>query len=180
MSSRGEYPTASFSSAPRFKGVSWYSGQPLSIKIPTPLAYTIDSDRPGNLKAMHEGYDCPLMRNDLIEALQAAGVNNLELFDAVIVDEASKVEHRDHKAFNVVGIVSATDFGSSVVASADSNLIDVFFESLSIDETKASGFRLFRLAESVTTIIVDERVKNEIEKRAVPGMIFLEPEDWAG
>ena len=63
--------------------------------------------------------------------------------------------------------------------SSDSNLIDADFDSLAID-AKAACFRLFRLAEGVDAIIVDDTVKKEIERRQIPGMTFYEPADWTG
>ena len=59
-------------------------------------------------------------------------------------------------------------------------LIDVDFESVTIDETKARDLLLFRLAECVSGIVVHERVKSLSERRGVVGLDFVRPEDWAG
>jgi hypothetical protein len=147
----------------------------------TELVYTLDPDRIGNLKAMYEAPECPIIRDDLVDALLSAGVDNLQLFDAVVKDPTTGKEYRNYKAFNIVGVISATDFnGSTLMQTTDSKMIDVDFDSLSIDENKARPFKLFRLAESVNAIIVSDVVRDAIEKRAIPGMVFYDPNDWSG
>ena len=177
----GEYPSASLGEGPEMDDAPWYHGSKLDEDFPVPLNYTLDPSRPGNIPVMIDDTAYPLMRDDLIEALQAAGVDNLQLFPAIIRDPASGVEHKNYKAFNIVGVVAAADMGkSSRMATTQSAMIDVDFSSLVLDEKKAGPFRLFRLAESVNAIIVDEVVRAEVERRGIPGMEFYDPEDWSG
>jgi hypothetical protein len=180
MRCNGEYPSAVINQGPKIKSAGWFNGRRLPIEVPEPLVYTL-KPKPGNLAAMYSGLKFPLMRDDLVEALQAAGVDNLELFAAVIKDTLTGAEHTNFKAFNIVGVIAAADMGKSVLmGTSESTMIDADFESLAIDEKKAAPFRLFRLAESVNAIMVDDVVKGEVERRAIPGMVFYEPEDWAG
>jgi hypothetical protein len=159
----------------------WFHGGRLLENFPIPLVYTLDPTRPGSISVMYSGEAYPVMRDDLVEALQAAGVDNLQLFPAVIRDPSSGAEHKNYKAFNIVGVVSAADVGRSVLAdSSDSTMVDVDFDSLALDAERAHPFRMFRLAESVNAIIVDENVKAEVERRGIPGMNFYEPEYWSG
>jgi hypothetical protein len=181
MGCNGVYPTATLDSGPDRSDPPWMTGQPLRKPPTGPLTYTLDAARPGNIPAMIDDTAYPLMRDDLVEALRAVGVDNLEFFEAVIVDPATGQEHRNYKAFNIIGAVAAADMSKSVRASSsDSTIIDADFDSLSIDATRAAPFRLFRLAESVNAIVVDEAVKKEVERRNIEGMIFYDPEDWAG
>lgn len=181
MCDEGVFPSASVYGGPKLPGPPWMTGQRITIEVPKPIHYKTDPDRPGNLRAMYAGLGRPLMRDDLIEALQAAGVENLELFDAVIENPTTGEEHTNYKVFNIVGLVAAADMDASkLMGTTDSSIIDVDFDSLAIDGKKASGLRLFRLAESVNAIIVDEVVKAEIEKRGIPEIIFYDPADWSG
>jgi hypothetical protein len=181
MTCNGVYPSAVIDTGPDLTGPPWYSGQAINKKIPQPLVYTLDSEQPGNIPAMLDAEVYPLMRVDVIEALKAVGVDNLQFFDAVIIDPATGAEHHEYKAFNIIGVVAAADMAKSVKASSsDSVMIDADFDSLAIDATKAGAFRLFRLAESVDAIIVDGVVKQAIEQRNIPGMVFYDPADWAG
>lgn len=182
MTCEGEYPSAALGKGPDLDNAPpWLHGGLISGGFTSPLVYTLDASRPGNLMAMYDDVRYPLMRDDLIDALQSLGVDNLQLFDAVVRDPATGSEYTNYKAFNIVGVVSAADMDRSVLmGTSDSRMIDVDFESLTIDENKAKGFRLFRLAESVNAIIVDEAVRDEIERRGIPGMVFYDPADWSG
>ncbi|MBI3560520.1 MAG: hypothetical protein HY080_02220 [Gammaproteobacteria bacterium] len=48
------------------------------------------------------------------------------------------------------------------------------------DEAKCEGYLLFRLAENITAIIVDERVKEEVQKRGIKGIHFYASGYWSG
>ncbi|MFH1175747.1 MAG: DUF1629 domain-containing protein [bacterium] len=180
MTCEGVFPSAAMKGGPKLGDPPWLHGR-IVKNIPIPLTYTLDPDRPGNLVAMYEGMKYPIMRDDLIEALQAVGVNNLQLFEAIIRDPVTGREYSNYKAFNIVGVVSAADMEKSVLmGTSDSKMIDADFDSLVIDEKRAAPFRLFRLAENVSAIIVDDVVKKEVECRGIPGMVFYDPRDWSG
>jgi hypothetical protein len=59
-------------------------------------------------------------------------------------------------------------------------MIDADFDRLVLNEAKCAGKLLFRLAENITAIIVDERVKVEIEERGIKGIFFYASGQWAG
>ncbi|WP_371877633.1 imm11 family protein [Pyxidicoccus parkwayensis] len=167
--------------APKLPGGPWFTGARIRIQVPQPLQYTLSSTYRGTPKAFY-GPGVPLIRNDLLGALREAGVDNFELFDAVVKDPVTGQELHDYKAFNVLGLVAAADMDKSRRApiNPDSEMIDVFFDSLVIDPSKSQGLLMFRLAQSVNAIIVHEQVKQAVEKRGIPGMVFYKPEDWSG
>jgi hypothetical protein len=181
MACNGEYPSAALAKRPKLDSPPWFFGH----KVPNPpvetLVYQTDPKRSGNLKMMYAAEDFPVMRDDLVEALRAVGVDNLETFPAVIRDVTTGIDHTNYKAFNIIGVAAVADMGKSVtMPHSESNLIDVAFESLAIDESRANGLLLFRLAEAVSAIIVSEVIKQEVERRDLPGMMFYEPADWSG
>lgn len=179
MTCKGEYPTAALKKGPQL-GPPWYSGRVIA-GVPEPLIYTLDPERPGNIIAMYDDIKYPLIRDDLLHALISAGVDNLQLFEAVIQDTANKKEYNIYKAFNVVGVVSAADMDKSVLMGiSQSRMIDTDFDSLAIDEKKAIPFKLFRLAENVSAIIADSTVKEMVEQCKIKGMEFYDPQDWSG
>jgi hypothetical protein len=181
MTCEGEYPSAALGTGPAMNDAPWFAGRPVTPSVPPPLVYTLDPNRPGNIRAMYDDHRFPLMRDDLVAALQSVGVDNLELFDAVIRDPATGKDHTNYKAFNIIGLVAAADMaGSVLMGTSKSTLIDADFEQLAIDEKKAAPFRLFRLAESVSAIIVDQVVRATVEQRGIEGMEFYDPADWSG
>jgi|SRR2546429_5997063 len=181
MTCNGVYPSAALGKGPDMNDAPWFHGTRLVGDFPQPLVYMLDPTRPGNLRAMYDDAAYPLMRDDLVEAVHSAGVDNLQLFSAVIKDPSTGAQHTNYKAFNIVGVVAAADMDKAVLmGTSDATMIDVDFDALAIDDNKAAQFRIFRLAESVSAIIVDAAVKEEVERRAIPGMVFYEPGDWSG
>jgi hypothetical protein len=159
----------------------WIDGQRLGFEVPVPIVVELDPDYPGTPKALYGTHPVPVMSDDVVDALVAAGVDNLELFPAILIDPSSGVEYRNYKAFNIVGKVSAADMERSTrMGVGSSQMIAVDFDSLVIDEAKAGGLRLFRLAENLGAIVVDEAVKDEIERRGIPGMFFYPSGEWSG
>ncbi len=157
----------------------WLTGAPLDYEVPVPIEYEIRRGFPGALKPFYD-LRYPLMRDDLVEALKAAGVDNLQVFDAVIRDANSGERHTNYRAVNVVGVVAAADMDRSGKSEmSDSDMIDASFESLAVAEGQAAGLLLFRLAESVNAVIAHARVRAVVEPR-VPGIEFLDPAEWSG
>ena len=127
---------------------------------------------------MPEYMDCkmPIFRNDLIEALQEAGVDNLELFDLTIVDPDNGQRYTDYKAVNIIGCIAAADMGKSEATVHPGGAVaDVDFDKLVIDESKPQCPLMFRLAESVNVIMVHKKVKEHLEAKGFNGVKFYDP-----
>jgi len=185
MEGEGVYPILTIEKQPNLPGGPWYHGHKLKISFPTPLEYELkvyknEADR--NVKMLYGNKAFPVMHNSLLNALKEAGVNNLELFPARITNPNTGEVHEDYQAFNVLGLVSAADLeNSTLMNESDSpTLLDTDFDGLVIDEEKTMGFRLFRLAENCSAIVVSEEVKMAIEERGIPGIVFYGPGEWSG
>ena len=163
---------------------SWIDGGFLNISVPEPIEYDLkidEYDEAPNIRTLSKGLPIPFMRNDLYEALVEAGVDNLQVYNAVIHDLKRGVDHKNYKAFNIVGKVSAADMGAStMMGTSDSAMIDADFDRLVLDETKCQDLLMFRLAENISAIIVDETVKVAVEKRGIEGIFFYPSGEWAG
>lgn len=166
---------------PEVEGVSsWMSGVPISVHVEEPLEFGLDPNEPGPLKEMYNG-DQLVMSAALVTALAGAGVDNLQVFRAVLVDPMTGKRHHDYRAVNVIGCVSAADLGKSRwTAPPGPPIIDVDFDSLAIDETKAGGFLLFRLAECISAIVVHSRVRQYLLAAGFSSLTFLDPSDYVG
>ncbi len=159
--------------------VSWNLGQLIVEPIPTPIEVRLDPDEPGMLMPMFER-NVLLMRDDMIAALKQAGVDNLQLFEAVLVDPASGKRHANYKAVNILGVVACADLAKSkYTAYRDPPRVDTDFDRLVIDESRAGDLPLFRLAECVSAKLVHRRVREQLE-RSIPHLDFVEPLDWMG
>lgn len=162
----------------------WDDGVKLNIDVPEPIVYDLDEDeydQVPNVDCLADHLPVPFMHISLYEALLAAGVDNLQVYNAVIRDPIRGIEYKDFKAFNIVGMVSAADMdASTMMETSDSTLIDADFDRLVIDEKKCNGLVLFRLAENISAIVVHERVKQEVERRGIRGIFFYANGEWAG
>jgi hypothetical protein len=153
---------------------SWIGGYILEAPVPEPLQYEVDAEEK-RLMSYYRGA-IPLMSIELINALQSAGVDNLQIFNTILSDSNTGIEYDQYKAINIVGVVSATDIQKSESANLgldNSGMIDTFFHKLVIDESKIPGeIRMFRLAERVSEIIVHQSVRDAIEKAGITDIEF--------
>jgi len=168
---------AQISDGPDLDEADWYAGERFTMPIPRPLRFTLDPTAEGELPFFWD-WTIPLMHEELIAGLMQAGVDNLDVYDAVILDEESGTEWTDFKAVNVVGKVAAANLGLSRYFSRQPTpLIAVQFDSLAIDENKTDGLLMFRLAECVSAIVVHEKVRDTLKARDIL-VGFIEPKDF--
>jgi len=161
----GEYPDL-----PR--GVSFNMGRRIDLPIATPLRFELDPDW-GRDIAVFTGSRIPIMRKDLIQALRDAGVDNIDVYDAVVVDPRDQKQVHDYQAVNIIGLVSAANLGASDYESfGEAPSVDALFGNPVIDEKRAAGALMFRMQESVMTVMVHDRIKREIAQR-FPTLEFI-------
>ena len=174
-------PRRVVASYPRIRGIrSWQLGQKFEVEVSAPIVIELE---PG------EAVDPPalinstmlVMRNDLVACIRDAGVTNFDAYPTVLRDPAAGREWRDYVSVNVIGLVAAADFKQSSYRLNDSRpMINVDFDSLVIDETKALGLKMFRLAECVTAIIIDDATKRHLETHGFKMLDFVPTTEWAG
>ena len=144
---------ARVSHLPEIGNQGWFSGARFTSPVPSPLVVSI-----------LEGYEdrgMPpyfptrmLMRQDLVACIQKAGVDNLDVYPAIIRDNLDNIEYDEYRAVNIIGVISVADPARTVFNPGHaSRLIDADIDSLAIDESKANGALLFRLAEAVTGVV---------------------------
>ncbi len=157
---------------------SWMWGRPFIAKVQEPVeAVVIPDNDKGVLLPF---YNTPqIMRKDVYEALTNAGVDNIEVYRAVVKTEEGNIVSDDYLAYNIIGVVKAVDISKTQFAPENpSRLIDASVEKLTINANGTKGLLLFRLAESIRTIMVHDRVKAAIESRRIPYIVFLGGNDF--
>lgn len=164
---------------PQFENVSWNRGARIRGAVPTPVRIYLDPEASGVLLPMyHKGV--LLMSEALVEALHSAGVQNLELFDTILIDDANHREYTNYRLVNIIGCIAAADLAQSAHRAHGAPLFDVDFDSLVIDENKAKGALMFRLAENVSGIVVHESVKDAVLKAGIEYLDFVPTRKWFG
>lgn len=184
MTCEGISPGTLVSQVSEWNGPPWMTGELIIRQIPNPFIFELIPEFPGKMKPMYEG-SVPLMRDDLLDALISAGVDNLQVFPALIRDRVKGQDYENYKVVNIVGTVACANMTESIRMDSEEEddeeegIIDVNFDSLVIDEEKARGALLFRLAEAVSAVIVHKQVRKLVEER-VAGMTFYGPGEWSG
>jgi hypothetical protein len=155
-------------------GESWTMGRHFKKAPPLPVIVRI---QPGNENSdLLPLFDTPpLMSNEFYEAMREAGVDNLDVYDAIIRSEDGSVEYHGYKAFCIVGLISAADLKNTIFSPDNpSRLFDASIERLEIDESKTNNVLCFRLAEYTGSIFIHEKVKQHLEKKNFPHVVFNE------
>jgi hypothetical protein len=114
-------------------------------------------------------YARELMQKKLVEVLQSAGVDNLQVFPAVITEEGRDTRIEDYVVVNVVGLVACAAVGASDSMPFAGGL---FFNDLVIDPTKTGSLLMFRLAESKMDVLVHERVVKKLQEHQFPFLVL--------
>ena len=182
---RGPKPGRWIGKRPYIDGVSWTRGAAITRPVPDPISLDLkplnptSADHGPSMPPLLEG-GMPLMRDDLILALAQIGVDNLHSYNALIADPDNGKSYANYKAINVIGLVAAADMGKSeATVHPGGAIIDVDFDSLVVDETKAHDMLLFRLAESTNAILVHRRVRDFLLARGFDELVFYDPREVA-
>ncbi len=157
----------------------WICGERFAVPPAVPLRPRLRMRNESVLAELWKA-PLPLMTTRLHDALLGSGVTNLDTYPAVLLDPANGREYANYVAFNLIGVVAAADLGNSVYAAPDGPVIGVDFDSLVIDEAKARGALMFRLAEAVNGIVVHASVKQRLESAGINTLTFIAPDQWAG
>jgi hypothetical protein len=170
---------------PHISGLSWNLGRRHTIPVPDPLEFELKplnpdaSDHGPELPEYFKGH-IPLFREDLIVALRDIGVDNLDLYNAVIVDPDDGKKYTNFKAVNIIGVIAAADMGrSSATVHPGGPVIDVEFDGFAVDERKTGGALMFRLAENTSAILMHEKVVDHLLDKGFDKLEFLDPGEVA-
>lgn len=118
----------SLAKIPSVDGINWSLGRQFNKPIPAPFEVTLDAEGDGMMMPMFKR-KALIFRDDMLEALASAGVDNLEFYPAVLTDPASGRKWTDYKAVNIIGLVACADFEQSEwEAPSGSAIIDVDFD----------------------------------------------------
>lgn len=161
----------------QFPGVkSWASGQHFQAALPTPIVVPITqigppSDEPVIPCPFNDANMC-LATPEIVTALHSGGVNNIDVYPAILRDTVTGIEFQ-YFAVNIIGgLVKAADIDKSEWTNIEGEAkADTIFEKLVVDESKTHGLDIFRMYEDTGTILINERIKKVLEH--IPFLTFL-------
>lgn len=165
------FPCRWMDDEPYLEGISFWRGSLIANPIHEPLEYLlkrhiIGADGHGPDLPPYFLSRLPLFRDDFIDALHVGGVDNLQLFRAVIHDPDNGKDYLNYKAVNLIGLIRAADMNKSeaTVHPGGPPLLDVDFDSLVIDESTTYNLKIFRLAESSSAILLHDSLVDHLLK----------------
>lgn len=157
---------------------SWTLGARFSSSPQTPVPATICEGYEEEAPLPYVNVP-PVMSAQLHQVLLAAGVGNVDVYDAELVSEDGRVRLQGYKAFNVIGLIAAADMAKSSFAPDNpSRSLDASFDSLALDSDRIRGLLVFRLAEYSSAVVVHRSVRQAIEAAGITGLVFRKPADF--
>jgi hypothetical protein len=162
-------------------GTTWTDGRPFTFPVPEPVHFVMRAGHNDQMKELHNAQGL-LMTRRLYDALRAAGVDNLDVYRAHVMHEALGTQRDDYVLANLVGVVAAADLAKSNVVhpGLSGNMVDMDFEGVAIDEERAEGLLMFRLAENVSAVVVHRRVRDALLAAGFDTLSFVPPASWMG
>ncbi len=153
----------------------WMFGQPFTVEPEEPIFVAIREDNE-NLTPLNFYKDPPVATKAFIDALVEAGVNNIVTYDVLLRSRTNpSITIDGYKAINIIGWVKAA--GPGTVYLTDSRIADASMKNVELEPRSIKGLYMFRLAQSMRTIVVHEKVKQYLEAKGFEDLIFTEPGD---
>jgi len=160
--------------------MSFKKGAKFKDMPPNPIELTWNPENESGTKASYYSSGKVLMTKQLVEALYAAGVNNIDVYPVIIHSTLGAKDCSDYVAVNIVGAIEAVDREKSEFIYDSGGLFDNIFARMILDESKINRVLLFRLAEAISTVIVHESVVKTLESMGDFGLTFIKSDEYAG
>ncbi len=152
--------------------VSFIKGALIRETLPVPLVFEVS--HPVRAAVPHLlGNAIPLMSDYLVKTLRAAGVDNLQVFPAILKSKAGE-QWEGWWAVNTLGLVAAADLEKSEYdtlmkgAAGGVEVPLLAFTKLVLVAAKTHDFSLFRLAESPSTLLIHDRLNKYLDSHDPP------------
>ena len=115
-----------------------------------------------------------IMSDRLVDIFKKAGVDNFQLFPAILKDEKRNVTLNNYMVVNIIGLIRAADMEKSeYIDMGGTGQIAVGFRNLVIDESQTGGALIFRMAESISTIIIHESIKKILDASEIKYLRYI-------
>jgi len=128
------------------------SGEEIKVSVKTPIVYTTNAKKGDRLRDfLHSDY--MLMSGKFLDLVKKSGVDNLQIFPAIIKSTEDGHVRENFFGVNILGLVSCADLSKSRYDEMMSGYY--CFDELAIDVNKIpQGLLMFRLKEHAPTVII--------------------------
>lgn len=139
---------------------------------PLKLAINFDDEDAGDCADFTVG-PIPMVTQRFREALDAAGVTNIDYYPVTLEGAERFDAFPTYFAANIVGKVAAADKSASQYTEAFGGPGATLFEKLVLDPKLSTDLPIFVLAENMSIVIVSEKVKAKAEALGVDTLRFI-------
>lgn len=142
-------------------GINFISGNIISASIDNPMVFTTDAKAGDTLRDFFDA-SYPIISKRFLDLLTNSGVDNLQIFPAIVKSEIDGTIWDDYFSINILGLISCADLSKSTYSEIMPG--HYRFKELAINAEKAHGALLFRLKEHSPTIIMHRSVGRYIKE----------------
>jgi hypothetical protein len=154
--------------------IPWTMGMCVQNTVNQPIQLALDKNSGSDMPdAFFIGI--PLFSERLLNILYAKGVDNIQVYDAAVIDVRNGQIHKNYKAVNIVGLVSCANLDASTYIEGSGPPL-MYFDHLVINKESCTNLKIFRLGESASTIIVSKDIADAIMDSKLTGIRLLEIE----
>ena len=121
----------------------------------------------------------PIMSRRLKDVFDSLGIDNIDYYPVLLENITLGINY-EYFAFKLIGKIAAVDLAKSEIMTYKNlqPIGDASVYSMAIDEGKARGLMIFRLAEDLSAIMVHDRVVDAIKTANIDTITFAEPKDY--
>jgi hypothetical protein len=150
----------------------------IPIVVPTPEVFKFDIDPKEDEEPLQfiEGIDSLVVSAKFLDALRQAGVDNFEVWPAILRDPETQREWGNYYLFNEIGLLDAVSLEESdhdVILDGNGGGIPsmIGFHKVVFDAKKTNGKKMFRIPQCETDLYMSWDVIKVLIK-------FSPPEKW--
>jgi hypothetical protein len=155
---------------------TWNTGSRIRETVPQPVRSVLSDTSGPDMPDVFLADWIPLFSKRVLDTLKRAGVDNIDTYDAEIVDPRSGKTWKDYRATNIVGLIECTNRKKSKW-DRSSTFPMLEFERIVLDEKKTKNARMFRLGENPSFILVSEQVKAAFDEGEWVGLKIISLDD---
>jgi hypothetical protein len=153
--------------------MKFVKGVKMEGAVPNPLVFEVN--HPSRAQLQHFVSNVvPVFSDLLVKAMRSAGVENFQVFPAVLRNPEVGENWDGYWVFHEIGLIAAASLEKSkadTIMAGDSSGVAtplMGFHTLVLDKEKTRNEAMFRLAEDPTTLLIHERVMAHLRANRPP------------
>lgn len=164
----------------------WTSGKKIKEDLP-PIEITSDEDKSARLTdLLLTRFDMQIFSPRLVQLFEDIGIKNVCYYPVTIINSETGDLDNTYKAARIIGEIKCLDVDNSKCSFDDDGDLmwlqefRLYEEKIELSQETGEALLIFRLAEFPFILLVEETVKQRLEKEGIVGLEFFKPSDYVG